>query len=656
MNAQAIIQTIKDVVTDSELPIADKREKVSDYGAYIASLNELDQMRVRDALAGNGWTKSAAKELVAACVKSLGAKKVTPVDVDLPDSWPYDTDEGKLCLLSKKIDEDGSVEIKATPIADFTAAITEEGTTEEGIKVYTISGCAVRSGPFTVDIEAELFGDDRRLRSLLEAAAGAKDPVRAGMAKHLGPAIKLMTNGELRQTRRYTRTGWQDGKFLIPGREPDGVSVRLSRKLPYQYVAGGDIGQGIEALDALVNFVGPEIGTIVMAHLFLAPMAHWAGWRNERSGLFIAGRTGTQKSTVAQLAMSIYGYGFMDDANLIKWGEGATRNAVMAYATAAHDLPLLIDNYKPSTGNGSHDFTNLIHNIMEGGDKERLNRAAQLRDTKPIFTWPVFTGEDIPDKDPASIARIIVTYFQKKTDLTLLTFAQGKAEHMPSVGATWLDWLESTEGQTVVAEVAADFDKTRRDWYTKIKELCPSCVNPMRVATNLATNELTWLVLCQHPTLGEWATKHAEAHQRGLQNTVQTMTRLLPQSLEANRFIDALREAIGSGRAIVIREKTIAPETLIDARDKDRVIGWNDGRNGIYLLVDVTMTLLQKGLGLDLGNLSKNTLYDQLDELGMIASKSADGKSTRSIHLGGRQNRVLHLSNIDTEEEVQTPL
>ncbi len=655
MNAQAIIQAIREIAANLEIAPADKRAQIRDYGAYIAALTPLDQMQVRDTLIAYGWTKGDAKEFITACVKSLTGKKAAPVDVELPESWPYDIDDGRLCLLSKKIDDDGSVEIKATPICDFTATITEEGTTEEGAKVYTIAGCAVRSGPFTCDIEAELFGDDRRLRALLEAAAGAKDPVRAGMAKHLGPAIKLMTNGELRQTKRYTRAGWQDGKFLIPGREPDGVSVRLSRKLPYRIHADRDITQGIEALDALVNFVGPEVGTVVLAHLFLAPLANLAGWRNERCGLFIAGRTGTQKSSVAQVAMCLYGPDFILDENLIKWGEGATRNAVMSYATATSDMPLLVDNYKPTTGNGGHDFTNLVHNLMEGGEKERLNRAAQLRETKPVFCWPIFTGEDVPDKDPASIARVIVANFQKGRDLALLTVAQAKSGHLCAVGAGWLVWLESEDGQKTVQEVAADFDQARNDWYAKIKAHSPNTVNPMRVATNLALNELVWLVLLQHPILGEWASKYMDAHLQGLLSTVETMTNLTGQSLEANRFVDALREVIGSGRALIIKEKAVSPETLTDPRDRDRFIGWNDGGKGLYLLPDVTMALLQRAVGLDLGGLSKNTLYAQLDELGMIASKSPDGKTTKVVWAGGGSQRVIHLADIALAHESITP-
>jgi len=652
MNATAIIQAVRDIATNAELQPEAKRSQILDLGAYVGTITALEQMEIRDVLTSAGWTKTDAREFVAASVRTVADTPIEVASVDLPDSWPYDVDEGRLCLLSKSALDDGSLEIKATPIADFTATIIEEGITEEDIKFYTIAGRSVRGGAWTVDVEAEIFGDERKLRAMLEAAAGAKNPVRAGMAKHLPPAIKLMTNGELRQTQRYSRIGWQDNTFLMPGREPEGISIHLNRKLPYFLPSGCDNDEGLAALDALVNFVGPETGTILLAHLLLAPMAHIAGWRNERSGLFVAGRTGTQKSSVCQAMMAIYGPGFMNDANLIKWGEGATRNAVMAYATTCHDMPLLIDNYKPTTGYGSHDFTNLVHNIMEGGEKERLNRSAQLRDTKPIYCWPIFTGEDVPDRDPASLARVLVTYFQQGRDMDLLTVAQDKAEHLCAIGGAWIDWLESESGQLAVVEVVATFGSARSDWHKRIKSCDSVTINPLRVATNLATNELVWLTLMQHPTLGEWASQYMEAHTLGLMRTVSVMTELTGQSLEATRFVDALYEALGSGRAIILKDKVTAPDTLHEQRDKDRVIGWSDGGNGAYLLPDITLSLLRKTVDLDLGNLSKNTLYAQLDELGMIASKSNSGKSTKNVRLGGKQQRVLHLANIEIAADV----
>lgn len=644
MNADAILGAVVTIMAIPSLTDTERYDKLTELGSYIAALDHLSQGRIRNALVEGGWSKTDAKGFLSDCVKTLRLQAPTTkaIVTDRPQSWPYDEDGGRLVLLSERAHDDGAVEVKAVPIADFTAAITEEGTTEDGRKIYTVAGEAVRSGWFAVDIDAEDFSDDRKLKAALEAAAGARDPVRAGMMKHLGPAIKLMTNGDLRHTRRFMRTGWNDDKFLIPGREAEDVTIRLPRKLPYRIDPDADLAKGLECLDALIQFMGPQVGTVVMSHLFLAPLAALAGWRNERTGVFIRGRTGTHKSSAAQVAMCLYGPEFMLDDRLIKWGEGATRNAIMTYASSAHDLPFLVDNYKPTTGGGAHDFTNLIHNIMEGGDKERLTRSAQLRETRVIHTWPLFTGEDVPNNDPASLARILIAASHTGRDTTLLTIAQELAPHLCAVGGSWVGWLETEDGRKAAVDVGKELTATRLNWFEAIRKRDSKTVNPMRVATNLSTNWLSWLTVQQHPAIGELALRYANDHVDGLQAIMEDMAKLTTQALEANRFIDALRETVAAGRALIIRDRSIAPNTLADQRDRDRFIGWEDGA-GYYLLPDMTLSLLQRATGLDLGGVSKQTLYDQLDELGVIASKGKD-QTTKLIKNNGKPVRVLHLT------------
>lgn len=645
MNADAILADVVKILAAADLSKITKYDQLCTYNAYIAALNPVDQGRIRNALVQDGgWSKSEAKEFIESCVKTLRLSTATTkaLVTDRPHSWPYDVDGGRLVLLSESAHSDGAVEVKAVPIADFSALISEEGITEDGHKIFVITGETVRSGNFVVDIDAEDFSDERKLKAALEAGAGARDPVRAGMSKHLGPAIKLMTNGNLRRTLRFARTGWYEDKFLLPGRTDDNITIRLARKLPYSVDPGAKLELGLQALDALVEFMTPAVGTVVLSHLFLAPLAAVAGLRNERCGLFIRGRTGTHKSSTLQAAMCLYGPGFMRDEALIKWGEGATRNAIMSYATCTHDMPLLIDNYKPSTGGGSHDFTNLIHNIMEGGDKERLNRNAQLRETKAIHTWPVFTGEDVPDNDPASIARVLVVPFVAGQNLEHLSKAQELAGHLCAVGAVWLDWLESNEGQETVKRIAKEFEASRNDWRAVVASKNSKSVNPLRVATNLATNYLAWLSLCQHPVLGPWAEKHNDAHSQGLNSIGGDMQHLTSQSLEANRFIEALRESIIGGRVTILRERTTSIESIVNLSDRDRVIGWRADDGGAYILPDVTLSMVTRLTGLDLGNLSRQTLYNQLIDLNYL--KPGRDRASTVVNIAGENKRLLYLT------------
>jgi hypothetical protein len=135
------------------------------------------------------------------------------------------------------------------------------------------------------------------------------------------------------------------------------------------------------------------------------PLARLAGWQGERYGIFITGRSGSLKTSVTQALMAIYGAGFLEDEFLLKLGEGATRNAVMGYAAQAHDMPFFLDNFKANTGDGARGLVNLVHNLLEGGDRERMLGASELKESRPIHCWPIFTGEDVPDGDPATLAR-----------------------------------------------------------------------------------------------------------------------------------------------------------------------------------------------------------------------------------------------------------
>ncbi len=568
-----------------------------------------------------------------------------------PATWPYDVQDGRMVYLYS-----GRHGVQIVPIADFVAHIEEEITTEEGEGIYLISGQALHNGTFTTEISAKDFSDERRLKAALDAAAGARDPVRAGMAKHLGPAIKMLTGDNLVRTHRYQRTGWtESGRFLLPGREPAGVTIMLPRKLPYSTSSSADLDQGLDALEALLVAMTPQRGAVVIAFALQAALAHRAGWRNERYALFLAGRTGTLKTSFAQVVMSLYGAEFMRDDLLVKWGEGATRNAIMAMATHAHDVPFIIDNFKPSTGGGNADFVNLVHNILEGGEKDRLTRAATLKDTRPVFTWPLITGEDVPEHDPATLARILIVPFAWRSGEPNqdLTRAQLLAPHLAAVGECWLAWLEGDEG-TAVAKTAGEAIREKRDeWAHYLLNQRPDIVNGLRVATNLATNQLTWWVMEQHPILGELAQRYTDAHQEGIGDVARGMARQTAEALEATRFLEGLRQLIAGRRAILLPSRDSTPNVM----EQQILIGWKDERlaGGAYILPDLARNLVERYMGPQvLGGISNNTLYAQLQALDMIAG-SDPGRATKVIRTASGTQRTLWLKFEALEEPTIEP-
>ena len=569
-------------------------------------------------------------EIVAVLDESHDASRIA-----FHSAWPYGIENDTLVRYFET--KDGGINTQV--IAHFYATIHEEVTDEDGTKTFVLRGKAARGGPFDLEIDAATFGHDTRLRAALEAAAGARDPVRPDMTKHIGPAIKLLTNDvELSQIRRFHRTGWHHKRFLLPGREDAHVQIDLPQKLPFQ-TGTADPDTARAALAHLLAVVDPTLTTPIVAMLLQAPLHRLAGWHNERYAIFVQGRTGSLKTSFCQAAMCLYGPDFIHNDNLIKWGEGATRNAIMAFATRAHDMPLLIDNYKPNTGGGDRDFINLIHNILEGGEKDRLSRSSELKETKRVHCFPLITGEDTPASDAASLARVLVVKFawQHGQANDHLTEAQIHNTALAAIGEAWISWLESEDAQTTIAAFAAELPKQRMVWAEHLRRQRPDMVNVLRVATSLAVNTLTWRSACRHPLFGDLLQMFDFSHLEGLKTIAQTMANHTAEALPAHRYIDAVRELLTTGQCIVVQRALGQPT---DA-DRDRMIGWRDS-DGVYLLPRVSLHAVKRLLGPGELAESPQTLYAQLDALGLLAGKT-DRQPTRVVKIWGKSERVLHL-------------
>jgi hypothetical protein len=594
---------------------------------------------------------------------------VGEVLIPLTHTRQYEIDPDNRMVYLQWEKRDGIIVARPKVVADFAVTIVAEATGEDGGHSYTLAGTTVEGKAMRLDVTAEELTNDRELLARLTAAAGPCCPVRAGMASHLRPAIQLLTAQGPEHRRRYDRTGWDvrpsgspaaaPSRFLIPGRAVPGVSVHLPRKLPYRMDPGTDLGKGLMALEALLHCMDPMRTTVALAFALQAPLARLAGWGDERFALFIVGRTGSLKTSFAQVLMCLYGAGFLRDEMLLKLGEGATRNALGAYAAHVHDLPLLLDNFKPNTGDGDRGFVNMLHNLLEGGERERLTRTAELKDSKPLNVWPLFTGEDVPQGEPSTLARMLILPFRwldHSGEATgraaatrdqadprppaaneLLALAQRHAGHLPAVGAAWIEWLEGDEGREAARKMAQSFPALREQWVRSLLSE-GKVVNPLRVATNLATNQLAYALACEHPVLGPVLSQFEEEHLQGLGLIAADWVGRGRESLQATRFLDVLHELLSVGKYV------LAPRGKGDAWQGDRMLGWVDADGSVYLVPDLARAAVEQVLGRDgLHRVSNETLANQLDGLGVLAGKDK-GRATRTVRIGGGKQRVLHLT------------
>lgn len=520
--------------------------------------------------------------------------------------------------------------IKDNLIANFVAWIEKEIEEEFGEKFYLVKGITKSGNEFEVEIAA----DDMmtKLAPAIESAAGAMDGIAPKMQSYVLPAIKALTK-DVQKVRRFNRLGWMDNHFLLPGRDLPGVE-KISTRQPFRiYMNGSD---GTESLRNLIEALPEEKTTVLMSFLLAAPLAHVVGWRNKRFACFIQGRFNSLKTAWASAAMSIYG-DFINADNLLRWGEGATNVGLIGNAISVCDLPLFVDNFKPQTGRGVEGFVGFIHAVLEGGEKERGDGRGQLRETRPIYTWPFITGESVPDKDAATITRMIVVEFQPQEKGLNARLDKVQTSHsLPAIGYQWITWLESEEGRQVAKEVAAGLAEERLRWATIIMDE-GSTTNALRVAGNLALLSLTWQIALRHPVIGQALSNYTIQFEQGLRLTSRLLASATEESQESETFLRVLAQLIETGRVKIINTRQDGPSMF----DGDRMVGWEDSF-GVYLLPDVAMAAVNKVLGYSgLNGISRRTLYNQLESIGAIKSGSKSTTSTKSFN--GSVSRVLHL-------------
>lgn len=532
-----------------------------------------------------------------------------------------------------------------TLICRFACSIVEEIRlwNRDNKTLFRIEGETSLGRRFNFEILADDFSDNKKLKAAIFNAAGSDVYIKRGMTGHIEPAIQCLTDHEQKVLKtQYSRTGWLDDKstFLIPGMSIGEDELVLGRDLPFDLTAEADMELGINALRELTQCQPMAVTTIAIATLFAAPLSRVAGWSNNRTGVFITGRTGSLKSSFAGAAMCLYGPGWINDQTWISWGD--TVNSIMSICVEAEDLPILIDNYKPVIHAGPRELIRLIHGIFEGGEKRRLNRNAERRTHHSTLTWPVFTGEDVPDCDASTIARLLVIQFPLAgvDSKTRIGYAQDNSHHLSALGKAWIEWLADRDNQELIKSVAnqSRFNHHRAKWAEKLSLAAPKMVNTLRVATNLTINQMAWKIMGMCPALTEYCSDFGAHHEAGLMECGTQMGERTRESLEANRLLDTVMDLLATQRYILVHRTANMPATAAG----DHIIGWEDEKH-IYLLVRPVLKAVADYLGRDgLGNISDRTLFKQLDDIGAIAERG-NGTMTKSVRVSDQIARVLVL-------------
>ncbi len=220
----------------------------------------------------------------------------------------------------------------------------------------------------------------------------------------------------------YCHTGWtkinnklvflSNGLYLANDIE---ANVELDGKLSrYRLtdVTERNIDEDLNCIKKLLDteFIPHKIILPLIALAFLSPLNHFLKIADcePKLVLFLVGKTGAKKSTLASLILSFFG-DFTNTDLPISFRD--TANSIIAQAFILKDVLTVIDDYHPSTKSDEQSMNKTAQVIMRSyGDrigKNRLNCDSTLKISKPPRGNVIITGESTPDISQSGTARYI---------------------------------------------------------------------------------------------------------------------------------------------------------------------------------------------------------------------------------------------------------
>lgn len=324
-------------------------------------------------------------------------------------------------------------------ILEWVTAVDDDGQTGHIMRLEL-----VHSGhTLTLDVPSELFGDANALTRFIAGRAGGLYTVRAGMNKHLVPAL-LSLSGEPVQKTTYRFMGWTkiDGQwtYVAPntsvnthGYIPQPPTVELETRLRDYGLASAEWLRSLGAFRAVGAALPTQLAPALLAFALLPLLQRFFPTAAPRPALHLVGTTNSGKSQIAALITSFYGT-FTRDTPPAQWGDTVNTVEVLGFPLA--DALYWVDDYKACFAD-ERAFTRFLQSYSRGMGRGRLTREAKLRQERPCRGLLLSTGEIILEGEASVLARMLVLEIApwERRDPGGALLAKAVAYHMTMPGS-----------------------------------------------------------------------------------------------------------------------------------------------------------------------------------------------------------------------------
>jgi len=424
----------------------------------------------------------------------------------------------------------------------YLDAILEDFEQNPPERYFVIRGKSISAkDEFELTSKIADFGEDRAAKKIL-LNQWAEDKL-GGMNINV---IKSLSPKPVKHIRILRRPAWVGNELVAPGLSTTETRFGYEKKVHVDFSSAGDVSAGREALNKALLAFDPKNTALLFATVLGAPIIARL-WSGDRYCLFIQATTQMKKTTAAMLFMSMYGTKYSDESSLVRWGDGATGNATEHLAARTGPFPFLLDNYKQYTDKDPSALQRLIHAVVEGTEKDRLNRESMLRSGMEYLCSLIITGEQFPGQDAATRARIVELLWTNATNLEYLSEAQAHIEDINAFGKAWLQWLNSPHGLAVMNEYAPRFEAARLHYIKAAKD----AANVGRLASNAAVVTLVWEIFNQWPEGHDLAKKFYPHLKAAIDEHIFNTEADISEQLDGRKFIDWLKAEFMVGRYYV---------------------------------------------------------------------------------------------------------
>ena len=529
-----------------------------------------------------------------------------------------------------------TAEITLDDGAETTTWIRMRGIHESGRPLPEIELSAAELAGF--NWLAQRWGID----CILEVGKTVKDCVRH--------AIQTTAAGAEKKT-VYAVTGWKNinGKwmYLMPGDEE--ITVNLPDNMSgYVMERKCDPLDIQTAASLLWQSVAPEeIMLPLLSFTFLSPLNHFlkAAGCESKFVLFLVGKTGSRKSTLAALMLSFFG---KFTASELPLSFRDTSNSILHNAFSLKDVLTVIDDLHPSSRQEEQKMNGTAQAVMRAyGDrtgKGRLRADSTPMESRPPQGNAIITAEFAPDIGESGTARYFALELKEKdVDLETLTAFQKEAANgtLQRCMFAYTEWLR--ESFLFSDESVQKFQKYLhsrflfyRDSFRSNGIHCHGRV-PETVAHLQIGMEFLLRFLYERGSFAEdWCNEIAERFQQILYQLAAKQAESIDEDKPTHVFIRKLFSLLESNQAHLL------DRNVVNELGFGTCIGYQDDEF-LYLYNEVAHKLVRKFCEEQGENfsVSSKSLLKALAEEGLIQPGAT--QNTRPLRIGDKQKRVVYL-------------